>query len=109
VRPPATKDLLAYIDKKQSSVSASSIVQIAKFLVGKTTEQELFKAASASDSDVAREFQAQVYFYAGEVRLLEKDNTGAAERFEKSVNAGKARTSEYASSVAALKALTGKK
>jgi len=83
--------------------------KIGAYLAGRMTEAELLKAAENSDKKKDGEQHCEAYFYAGTMRLIAGDKTGATDFLERCVATGVEDFMEYRSAVAELKTLKGEK
>jgi lipoprotein NlpI len=79
---------------------------VGEFLLGRRSERDLFQAAEVSPAREVDQAQlCQAAFYAGAVRLLTGDRTGAAEKFRQAVDTGITLATEFHLAKAELSAL----
>ena len=74
----AQKGLQKYLEKRSERESGDWYEQIAHFLLGEIDEETLLAAAVSEDRKLEKEQLCEAYFYAAQLRLLNKDKAGAA-------------------------------
>ncbi|MFI5402288.1 MAG: tetratricopeptide repeat protein [Planctomycetota bacterium] len=80
-RPLAAGELKAYTDRRAGRDDWYS--RVAGFLCGAVKEEDLFAAAASKNPQLALEQECEACWYAGAVRLLDRDNVGALLLFER--------------------------
>jgi HEAT repeat protein len=101
----ATRELAACLEQRPAGKPDDWPSKIGRFLAGQMTEADLFKAAADPNAQTAREQHCEAYFYAGSKRLIEGDQTTAADYFKQCVATDVKKFEEYSSAVAELKFL----
>ncbi len=97
----ATKDLKAYL--QQHSVNPDHwSAQIAHFLVGDVTEDDLLKEASFQGAEPVEGQLCEAYFYIGSKDLVDGNKTVATEYFKKCLGTHLSTYEEYCSAQAEL-------
>jgi lipoprotein NlpI len=79
---------------------------VLEFLLGQSSEDDLFNGTAASEPSIMAGRHAQANFYAGSVRLLKGDREGARRLFQAAVATDRRSFSEYLSAAVELKQLT---
>lgn len=103
----AQKELKAYLKTIPPAKARDWPACTAHFLAGDTGEPEFLAEATTTakrTTDIPEQI-CDAYYYAGMVRLLAGDKTGAGERFQKSVDTKEDNNFEYMDSLNELKAL----
>jgi hypothetical protein len=101
----ATQELDAYLKKRPAQSPPDWPRQIGLFLAGQLPEADLLQAAVNKNPQTDHEQHCEAYFYAGSLRLIEKDKTGAADFFKQCLGTGVNTFEEYESASAELMAL----
>jgi lipoprotein NlpI len=95
-RAGADQELIASLE---GGVESDWTMTLARFLLGRQTEPELLEAAQrlqpGEDPEEGRARQCQARYYAGVVRLLAGDRTGARESFGACEASGLTLATEY--------------
>lgn len=94
-------ELAAYFASKKKKASRW-YAEVVKFLTGKIGEKEFLEAAESSVPKTTAEQRCEAYFYAGTVRLANKDDEGAHALFKKCVETNVRSFIEYESATIAL-------
>jgi lipoprotein NlpI len=105
-RAAADTGLKDYLSSRPSDLGDNWPVSIANFLLGQTSEAELFAAITTIDAKKLRGAQCEASFYAGMRRLLvDGDRKLAAECFRKAIATEARTTVEFSSAALELNAL----
>jgi len=101
----ATRELTAYMEHRPVGKPDDWQSKVGRFLAGQMTQADLLKAAADPNAQTDREQHCEAYFYAGSKRLIEGDQTTAADYFKQCVATDVKKFEEYSSAVAELKLL----
>lgn len=104
-REAATEELRSFLAGRESTSKDEWDSSLARFLLGELSAADLFERAAAGNESSAAGRKCDAYYYAGALRLIEGDKATAKDYFEKCVATGVKGYSEYASALAASKAL----
>jgi tetratricopeptide (TPR) repeat protein len=103
-REAASTELRAEINQRGGGVDPW-VVKLSEFLLGSRDERSLLAVARVPDPETARNQLCEAYFFAGAVRLLNGDRSGAIELLRSSVATGAVKNSEYRSAIGELERL----
>jgi lipoprotein NlpI len=104
----ADKELAAYLEERRPGKISSKgewASKVAKFLLGRITEDELFAAAKTANAKDLRGQLCEAWYYAGEKKWLAGDRESAAQYFRKCLQTERIDFEEYAFAKVELKAL----
>jgi tetratricopeptide (TPR) repeat protein len=101
----ASKELSAYLSKRDEQICGVWGSKVGAFLLGKTDEAAFLAAAESPDAKKQSEQHCEAWYYAGMKKLLAGDKTTAAEDFKKCVATGREDFVEYAFAKGELKAV----
>jgi lipoprotein NlpI len=79
----ASKELSAYLDRRQKTRAGDWFSKVAEHLLGKLSETELLAAAGSPDAKTDRGQHCEAWFYAGMKKLFSGDKKTAADYFHK--------------------------
>src|SRR5262249_25894647 len=99
----ATEELQNYLKQRQSADSTNWCSKVAYFLSGQLDEAQLFNAAQADDEILESNQRCEAFFYAGSKHLFAGDGELARKYFERCLETGVDRFSEYQSASAELR------
>ena len=102
-RREATQELEAAILRRRAGGAPEWVMTISDFLVGRVSQADLLRQAETTNPVSTANRKCEAFFYAGWVKLVENDVTGARILFEQSVATGRDNNSEYSSATAELR------
>jgi HEAT repeat protein len=101
----ATKELMSYLEHRNTGTTNDWPSKVGRFLTGQLTETDFLNAATNTNAKTDREQHCEAYFYAGMKRLIENDKTTAVDYFKKCLATGVKHFEEYQSAEAELRFL----
>jgi tetratricopeptide (TPR) repeat protein len=97
MRQEATRDLAAWVTRRQNDRAITWPLTIARLVIGQQTEAAFLISVAN---------QCEGYFFAGALRLVDHDTGGARDFFQKSVATGETTNATYIAALAELRSLT---
>jgi lipoprotein NlpI len=101
----ANAELDEFVRKRWNAAPGDWVSTIARYLLGKVSEADLFAAAKSPDAKKERSQLCEAWFYAGMKKLFARDKAAAAEYFNKCLATEQKHFVEYEFARSELKAL----